>query len=105
MFVIGLALGKPLPFGFFYSGVSLLQELVTFTILVAVVWAFYRRYIEKLVRLKRGFRLVLFLFFIGAHKLSALLGNGIVLIWYGEPATWTEPVASLIDLACIPAQV
>ena len=30
--------------------------------------------------------------------LSVLLGNGMGLIWHGEEATWTEPVASIISL-------
>lgn len=65
-------------------------------ILVAVVWAFYRRYIEKLVRLKRGFKAGLVLLFIGTLMLSVLLGNGMALIWHDEPGAWTEPIASAI---------
>ena len=52
-------------------------------ILVAVVWAFYRRYIEKLVRLKRGLKSGLVLIFIGTLMLSVLLGNGMEMIWHG----------------------
>lgn len=62
---------------------------------MAVIWAFYRRYIEKLVRLKRGLKAGLVLIFIGTLMLSVLFGNGMALIWHGESATWTEPVASL----------
>src|SRR5699024_911041 len=65
MCVKGLAPGSHLPFGVFYPGFTFFQELVTLMILVAVVWAFYRRYIEKLVRLKRGFKAGLVLLFIG----------------------------------------
>src|SRR5699024_10528737 len=54
MFITGLAPGNHLPFGPLYPGFTFFQEIVTLTILVAVIWAFYRRYIEKLVRLKRG---------------------------------------------------
>ncbi len=99
MFVKGLAPGKHLPFGPLYPGFTFFQELVTLTILVAVIWAFYRRYIEKLVRLKRGFYAGLVLIFIGTLMVSVLFGNGMLQIWQGEPATWTEPVASLIALA------
>ncbi|HLR69823.1 MAG TPA: (Fe-S)-binding protein [Pseudogracilibacillus sp.] len=99
MFIKGLAPGKHLPFGAVYPGFTFFQELVTLTILVAVVWAFYRRYIEKLVRLKRGFYAGIVLLFIGTLMLSVLFGNGMMQIWQGEPATWTEPVASLIALA------
>ena len=65
-------------------------------ILVAVVWAFHRRYIEKLVRLKRGLKSGLVLIFIGGLMLSVLLGNGMGMIWQGEELSWTEPVASAI---------
>ena len=99
MFIKGLAPGNHLPFGSFYPGFTFFQELVTLTILVAVIWAFYRRYIEKLVRLKRGFYAGLVLIFIGTLMLSVLFGNGMLQIWEGQAATWTEPVASLIALA------
>ena len=49
---------------------------MTFAIIVAVVWAFYRRYIEKLVRLKRGFYAGLVLVLIGGLMFSVLIGNG-----------------------------
>ncbi|GGJ83086.1 hypothetical protein GCM10007063_02000 [Lentibacillus kapialis] len=96
MFVKGLAPGNHLPFGIFYPGFTFFQELVTLMILVAVVWAFYRRYIEKIVRLKRGFKAGLVLLFIGTLMLSVLLGNGMAIVWHGESLSWTEPVASLI---------
>lgn len=92
----GIKPGSHLPLGPLYPGFTFFQELVTLTILVAVVWAFYRRYVEKLVRLKRGFKNGLVLLFIGGLMLSVLLGNGMSMIWHGHEGTWTEPVASLI---------
>ncbi|GAA0436155.1 heterodisulfide reductase-related iron-sulfur binding cluster [Lentibacillus halophilus] len=99
MFVRGLAPGSHLPFGALYPGFTFFQELVTLMILVAVVWAFYRRYIEKIVRLKRGFKAGLVLLFIATLMMSVLLGNGMNIIWHGEAASWSEPVASVIALA------
>ncbi|WP_462410203.1 (Fe-S)-binding protein [Neobacillus sp. Marseille-QA0830] len=93
----GLAPGSHLPLGPLYPGFTFFQEIVTLMILVAVIWAFYRRYIEKLVRLKRNFKSGLVLIFIGGLMLSVLLGNGMGLIWHGEESSWTEPVASLIS--------
>ncbi|WLR41704.1 (Fe-S)-binding protein [Bacillus carboniphilus] len=90
----GLVPGKHLPLGPVYPAFTFFQEIVTFTILVAVVWAFYRRYIEKLVRLKRGFKAGLVLIFIGGLMLSVLLGNGMDKIWHGHELSWTEPIAS-----------
>lgn len=92
----GLQPGGHLPLGFFYKGFTFFQEIVTFLILVAVVWAFYRRYIEKLVRLKRGWKSGLVLIFIGGLMISVLVGNGAGLVWHNEGFTWSEPVASSI---------
>ncbi|WP_085506291.1 heterodisulfide reductase-related iron-sulfur binding cluster [Thalassobacillus devorans] len=92
----GLAPDSHLPLGPFYPGFTFFQELVTLMILVAVVWAFHRRYVEKLVRLKRGFKAGLVLLFIGALMLSVLIGNGMGLIWHGHEGAWTEPVATSI---------
>ena len=90
----GLVPGGHLPLGPLYPGFKFFQEVVTLVILVAVVWAFYRRYIEKLVRLKRGFYAGLVLLFIGGLMLSVLLGNGMAMIWQGAELSWSEPVAS-----------
>ncbi|MBM7601188.1 Fe-S oxidoreductase [Virgibacillus halotolerans] len=98
MFIKGLSPGNHLPFGALYPGFVFFQELVTLMILVAVGWAFYRRYMEKIVRLKRGFKAGLVLIFIGTLMVSVLVGNGMAQIWNGTSAAWTEPVASLIGM-------
>ncbi|WP_409303269.1 heterodisulfide reductase-related iron-sulfur binding cluster [Peribacillus sp. SCS-155] len=95
----GIKPGAHLPLGPLYPAFTFFQEIVTLMILVAVVWAFYRRYIEKLVRLKRGFKAGLVLLFIGGLMLSVLLGNGMSMIWHGHEGTWSEPVASGIAAA------
>lgn len=95
----GLVPGTHLPLGPLYPGFTFFQELVTLMILVAVFWAFHRRYIEKLVRLKRNFKSGLVLIFIGGLMLSVLVGNGMSLIWHGHEASWTEPIASLVSVA------
>lgn len=96
MFVKGIVPGKHLPFGPLYPAFTFFQEIVTLTILVAVIWAFYRRYIEKLVRLKRGWYAGLVLIFIGTLMLSVLFGNAMLHVWHGTIPTWTEPVATSI---------
>src|SRR5699024_3422873 len=98
MFVKGLAPGNHLPFGFVYPAFTFFQELVTLMILVAVVIGFHRRYVERIVRLKRGFKAGLVLLFIATLMFSVLLGNGMLLIWDGAGATWSQPVASLIEM-------
>ncbi|MFB9760214.1 (Fe-S)-binding protein [Ectobacillus funiculus] len=92
----GLAPGSHLPLGPLYPAFTFFQEIVTLIILIAVFWAFYRRYIEKLVRLKRNFKSGLVLIFIGGLMISVLLGNGAGIIWHGEELSWSEPLASAI---------
>ncbi|WP_438314916.1 (Fe-S)-binding protein [Sporosarcina sp. FA9] len=92
----GLKPGSHLALGPVYGFFTFFQEIVVLTILVAVVWAFHRRYVEKLVRLKRGWKSGLVLIFIGGLMLSTLVANGMNMIWHGHAATWTEPVASSI---------
>src|SRR5699024_5345848 len=99
IFVKELAPGKHVPFVPLYPDFTFFHELVTLIILVAVVWALYRRYIEILVRLKRVFNSGLVLLFIGTLMLSVLLGNGMIMVWQGMDPHWTQPVASLIALA------
>lgn len=92
----GLLPNRHLPFGPLYPAFTFFQEIVTFLILIAVVWAFYRRYIEKLVRLKRGFKAGLVLLFIGGLMVTVLLGNAMNLLWHDHSLSWTEPIASSI---------
>ncbi|MYL29378.1 4Fe-4S dicluster domain-containing protein [Halobacillus halophilus] len=95
----GLVPDAHLPLGPFYAGFTFFQELVTLMILTAVIWAFHRRYIEKLVRLKRGFKAGLVLIFIGTLMVTVLVGNGMSMIWHAHEGAWTEPVASVIASA------
>ncbi|MGV2910401.1 hypothetical protein ACNPNT_01170, partial [Bacillus safensis] len=90
----GLIPDSGLPLGPVYGVFTFFQEVVTLLILVAVVWAFHRRYVEKLVRLKRGFKSGLVLLFIGGLMLTVLLGNGMNIIWHGHSLSPTEPIAS-----------
>ena len=95
----GIQPGTHLPLGPLYPGFTFFQEIVTLVIIVAVFIAFYRRYVEKLVRLKRNFKSGLVLIFIGGLMCSVLLGNGMNMIWHGYEADWTEPIASIVSIA------
>lgn len=92
----GLVPNSHLPLGLLYGFFTFSQEIVALMILIAVVWAFHRRYIEKLVRLKRGWKNGLVLIFIGGLMLSTLIANGMALIWHGHSFNGYEPVASSI---------
>ncbi|WP_110928811.1 heterodisulfide reductase-related iron-sulfur binding cluster [Bacillus massiliglaciei] len=93
----GIKPGAHLPFGPVYPAFTFFQELVTLMVLAAIMWAFYRRYIEKLVRLKRDFKAMLVVLFIAGIMASVLIGNGMAMIWHGHEAVWSEPVASAIS--------
>ncbi|MBF4501438.1 (Fe-S)-binding protein [Savagea sp. SN6] len=95
----GLKPGSHLPLGPLYPFFTFFQEIVVFVILVAVVWAFHRRYVEKLVRLKRGWKSGLVLIFIGGLMVSTLISNGMNMIWHSGTPGWSEPMASLIASA------
>lgn len=97
----GIKPGAHLPLGPLYPAFTFFQEIVSLIILVAVLMAFHRRYIEKLVRLKRNFKSGLVLIFIGGLMLSVLLGNGMGRIWHLEDPTWSEPVASLLSIVFV----
>jgi Fe-S oxidoreductase len=92
----GLAPGSHLPLGPLYPYFTFFQEIVVFIILVGVIWGFYRRYIEKLVRLKRGFLAGLVYLFLTGLMLCTLLANGMDIVWHGSDASWSEPVAQAI---------
>ncbi|MFB4213586.1 (Fe-S)-binding protein [Shouchella sp. JSM 1781072] len=92
----GLNPGSHLPLGPVYPYFVLFQELVVAMILIAVVWAFYRRYVEKLVRLKRNWKAGLVLIFIGGLMVSKTLAKGMEMIWLGKELTGFEPLASSV---------
>ena len=94
MIVKGLSPGSHLPLGPLYPAFTFFQELVTLMILTAVVWAFYRRYIEAIARLKKGFKAGLVLLFIGLLMISVLFAGGMEIIWHDAGYSWSAPVAS-----------
>lgn len=94
MVIKGLSPESHLPLGPLYPAFTFFQELVTLMILTAVVWAFYRRYIEAIARLKKGFKAGLVLLFIGLLMISVLFGNGMEILWHDLEYSWSAPVAS-----------
>src|SRR5699024_2142263 len=68
----GLSSSNRLTSGLLYPAFTFFQEIVTLTLLVAVVWAFYLRYIDRIVRLKKTLFARLVLNFSGTLMLSVL---------------------------------
>ena len=96
LIIKGLAPGSHLPLGGLYQVFTLTQEIIVLVILIAVAVAFYRRYMEKLTRLKRGFKNGLVYLFLGTLMFATLFGNGFYLIWQEHELSGAEPVASSI---------
>ncbi|RKN84319.1 (Fe-S)-binding protein [Paenibacillus ginsengarvi] len=72
------------------------QEVTVFVILAAVLYAGYRRYGEKLPRLKRDRKMSLVLYFIGTLMISVLLTSAFDRVWHGEMFSYKAPIASSI---------
>jgi Fe-S oxidoreductase len=98
LIVKGLVKGFELPFGSAHKYFSLMQEITVFLILAAVGYAFYRRYIEKLKRLKRGFKSGLVLLFISTLMATVLLSLAFEQLWLGHEPSGYAPISSLIAM-------
>ncbi|MEF3301587.1 (Fe-S)-binding protein [Paenibacillus sp. GYB003] len=79
-----------------YDWFVLSQEVTVVVILAAVLYAAYRRYAEKLARLKRGWKPSVVLFFIGSLMASVLLTSAFERIWKSEPFSPLAPIASVL---------
>lgn len=79
-----------------YHYFTLIQEIVVGLVFVAILYAAYRRYVEKLSRLKRGFKAGLVYWFIGGLMLSVILAGGAELVLAGEGANSYMPLSSLL---------
>lgn len=95
LIIKGLTRGGHLPlpayelFGWF-------QEFTAVAILAAMAYAAYRRYVEKLPRLKRGLKPGIVVIFIYSLMLSVLLSLGFERLWLEMPFSWFAPVSSAI---------
>lgn len=94
----GLIPGARLPLPF-YEGFTFLQEITTAAVLLAVGYGIYRRYIEKLPRLKRGFKAGMVYWFIGSLFISVLLAGGMELSMEGVAWDGYRPFSSLVATA------
>ncbi|WP_338044043.1 (Fe-S)-binding protein [Paenibacillus lutrae] len=90
--------GHPLPIPG-YEAFGLLQEITVAAILLAMGYAAYRRYGEKIKRLKKGWKPSLVVFFICGLMLSVLFTLGFDRIREGLEASALAPVSSLIASA------
>lgn len=97
----GLNPSSHLPLGPVYPYFLLSQEVVVTAILFAIFYAWYRRNVEKLKRLKRGWKANLVVWLITILMLSTFLSEGLEIMWLHSEKLdfhYTQPVASTIAL-------
>ncbi|MBP1933649.1 heterodisulfide reductase-related iron-sulfur binding cluster [Ammoniphilus resinae] len=93
----GLFKGFEYPIGTAHHFFSLTQEITTLLVFLATAYAFYRRYVEKLGRLKRGWKAGLVIMFLSTLMLSILLSLAFEHLWLGEPGdTVYAPISTLL---------
>ncbi|MCR8642369.1 heterodisulfide reductase-related iron-sulfur binding cluster [Paenibacillus sp. N1-5-1-14] len=88
--------GLPVPG---YEIFGLVQEITVALILIAMGYAAYRRYGEKLARLKRGWKPSIVIFFIFGLMISVLLSMGFERVQQGLPTSSLAPISSLLAIA------
>jgi Fe-S oxidoreductase len=99
LIVKGLTQGGHIPFPA-YPVFGLFQEIVVTIVLVAILYAGFRRYIEKLPRLKRGWKPSLVIFLILMICATVLMSLGLERVWFGETGfDAMAPLSSLIGMA------
>jgi len=77
---------------------TLFQEITVFLVILAVAYSWYRRYGEKLPRLKRGWRSGLVIVFLTVLMFSELFSIGFRNLWYGHGPSVYEPFSSLLAM-------
>lgn len=98
LIVKGLTAGKHLPIPG-YEVFGLMQEVTVILILVAMGYATYRRYGEKLTRLKKGWKPSIVVFFIFFLMLSVVLSLSFERLWLDLQFSGYAPISSIIALA------
>lgn len=93
--VKGLGAGGLLPMAA-WGWFGLVQEITVFLILVAIGYAVWRRYGEKLPRLKRGWKPGIVVWFIVCLMLSVLLSLAFDRLWHEAEPSGYAPLSSAL---------
>ncbi|MFD1955007.1 (Fe-S)-binding protein [Paenibacillus thailandensis] len=93
--------GNPIPYPY-YGLFAWSQEMTASLVLIAILYAAYRRYGEQLERLKRGWKPSLVVWFIGLLMLSVLLTMTFERLSHG-PSSGAQPVAAAYAPVSAPA--
>ncbi|QOS98241.1 4Fe-4S dicluster domain-containing protein [Brevibacterium sp. JNUCC-42] len=92
----GLITGYELPFGSAHKYFSLMQEITAMLIIIAIGYAYYRRYVEKLKRLKRGLKSGLVIIFISSLMVTVLGSLAFEQLWLGHGGSVFAPFSTVI---------
>ena len=94
--------GLPLPG---YAVFGLIQEITVSLVLLSVGYAGYRRYMERVPRLKRGWQPSMVLYFIGTLMFSVLMTLAFERALHELSFSWYSPLSSWLAalLASLPA--
>ncbi|MCG7315777.1 (Fe-S)-binding protein [Brevibacillus laterosporus] len=92
----GLIIGYELPFGSAHKYFSLMQEITAMLIIIAIGYAYYRRYVEKLNRLKRGLKSGLVIIFISSLMVTVLGSLAFEQLWLGHEGSIFAPFSTAI---------
>lgn len=95
LFIKGLFPGSHLPLPA-YPVFTMIQEVVVTSVLLATAYAFYRRFVEKLPRLKRGWKAGLVIWFLSGVMITILFSAAFEQLWLGEAETWATPISTLL---------
>lgn len=95
LIVKGLTRGGHLPIPG-YDVFSLLQEVTVVLILLAMGYAAYRRYGERLARLKKGWKPSIVIFFIFSLMLSVILSLSFERLWLEQQFSMYAPISSTV---------
>ncbi|RYL97093.1 (Fe-S)-binding protein [Sporolactobacillus sp. THM7-7] len=102
----GLRPGAHLPLGAFYPYFVLSQEITMAAVIIAAIYAWYRRNIERLSRLKRTWKANLIIYLILLLMFSEYMSIGANIAWLGQPEASVnfsaQPVSAAIASGLAP---
>jgi Fe-S oxidoreductase len=96
LIIKGFFKGFEYPIGSAHKYFTLLQEITTFLVLLATIYAYYRRFVEKLKRLSRGFKAGLVVLFLSVLMFSILMSLSFERVWLELPSSGFAPISSLL---------
>lgn len=98
LMIKGFIPGYEWPFGSLYPLYTLSQEFTVTAVIIAILYAAYRRFIENVPRLKPNIKATLVIYFIAGLMLSVLLSLAFEAIWLGAELSWIRPFSSFFQI-------